>query len=119
MIIIMLMLILFLVAGSGMAYLSKDNLGLVTMRFGLYTFSDIPLFYVIIGSLLLGLGLAYLIYFVNSVIVSVSVHKKDKEIKQGNSDIVDLTKRIHQLELENEKLKNKSTIVEPQDKNAL
>ena len=47
------------------------------------------------------------------------MHGKDNKIKQGKDEIVDLTKQIHQLELENERLKNNSTVIEPQDKNAL
>lgn len=47
------------------------------------------------------------------------MHGKDNKIKQGKSDIVGLTKQIHQLELENERLKNNSTVIELQDKNAL
>jgi len=80
---------------------------------------DIPLFYIIIGSLLVGLGLSYLYALIRSISTGFTMRKKDKKIKETRSEIVDLTKRIHQLELENEKLKNKSTIVEPQDKNAL
>lgn len=115
----MVKLILLLVVGSAMAYLSQNNLLLVPLHLGTYTFSDVPLFYVIIGSLLTGLGLAFLIYLVNSIFTAISMHGKDAAIKQGKSDIVSLTKRIHQLELENERLKNNSTAIEPQDKNAL
>ncbi len=115
----MLILILFIVIGAVMAYLAQSNLMLVTLHLGTYVFSSIPLFYVIIGSLLTGLGLAYLIFIVNSIIAVYSAHRKDKTIKQGKSDIVDLTKRIHQLELENERLKNNTTAAEPQDTNAL
>jgi uncharacterized membrane protein len=112
-------LILLLVVGAVMAYLAQNNLMLVPLHFGTYAFSDIPLFYIIIGSLLTGLGLAYLIYLVNSIFTAFSMHRKDTAIKHGKSDIVDLTKRIHQLELENERLKNNSALAEPQDKNAL
>mgnify|MGYP001610331697 FL=1 len=115
----MFKLILLLVVGSAMAYLSQNNLMLVPLHLGTYTFSDIPLFYIIIGSLLTGLGLAYLIYIVHSIFTAISMHGKDNKIKQGKSDIVDLTKRIHQLELENERLKNNTTVIEPQDNNAL
>lgn len=115
----MLMLILFLVVGLIMVYLAQNNLTLVTLHLGPYVFSDIPLFYVIIGSLLMGLGLAYLIYLVNSIFTALAMRGKDNKIKQTKSEIVDLTKQIHQLELENERLKNNSTVVEPQDKNAL
>lgn len=115
----MLTLILFLVVGGVMVYLAQNNLMLITLNLGTYVFSGIPLFYIIIGSLLTGLGLAYLIYLVNSIFTAFTMRGKDIKIKKGKSENVDLTKRIHQLELENERLKNNSTIVEPRDKNAL
>ena len=115
----MLTLILLLIIGGIMAYLSQNNFTLVTLHLGTYEFSGIPLFYIIIGSLLTGLGLAYLISIFNSILTAFTMHGKDNKIKQGKSENVDLTKKIHQLELENERLKNNSTVVEPQDKNAL
>ncbi len=102
-----------------MVYLSQNNFIPVPLHLGPYTYTDIPLIYIIIGSLLTGLGLAFLIYLVNSIFTAISMRGKDTAIKQGKSDIVDLTKRIHQLELENERLKNNSTVIEPQDNNAL
>ncbi len=115
----MLILIIFLLAASVLVYLAQNNLTHVTLHLGATVFSGIPLFYIIMGSLVTGLGLAYLIYLINSVITAFAMHGKDNKIKQGKSDIADLTKRIHQLELENEKLKNRSTIIQPQDDNAL
>lgn len=102
-----------------MVYLAQNNLTQVTLRLGSYAFSGIPLFYIIVGSLLSGLVLAYLPYLVNSIFTAITMSGKDKKIKQTKNEVVDLTKRIHQLELENERLKNNSTIIEPQDKNAL
>lgn len=102
-----------------MVYLAQNNLAIVSLHLGTYEFTGIPLFYIIIGSLLVGLGVAFLFQFVHSIINAISMRGKDNTIKQGNSDIVGLTKRIHQLEIENEKLKNNSTVREPQDKNAL
>jgi lipopolysaccharide assembly protein A len=115
----MFILIFLLVVGALMVYLAQNNLTAVSLHLGSYIFSDIPLFYIIIGSLLVGLGLAYLMSLVNSIFTAFTMHGKDNKIKQGKSDIVDLTKRIHQLELENERLKNNSTVTEPQDTNAL
>ena len=115
----MLILILLLVVGGAMAYLSQNNLEPATLHVGTYAFSGVPLFYIIVGSLLTGLVLAYLIYFVNSIFTALTMRGKDKKIKQEASEIVDLTKQVHQLELANERLKNNSTSVEPQDKNAL
>ncbi len=115
----MLILILLLLVGGVMVYLAQNNLMVVTLYLGTYAFPNIPLFYIIIGSLLTGLVLAYLIYLVNSIFTALTIHSKDTKIKQKDGEIVDLTKQIHQLELENERLKNNSTVHEPQDKNAL
>ena len=115
----MAILILLLIVGAVMVYLAQNNLQLVTLHLGPYVFSGIPLFYVIVGSLVTGLFIAFLIYVVDSVFTAITIRRKDKKIKETKSDVVELTKQIHQLELENERLKNNSTLLEPQDKNAL
>lgn len=102
-----------------MAYLAQNNLMLVSLNVGPYVYSDIPLFYIIVGSMLIGLCLAYFIYVINSIFVAMKLHKRDSKIKESSTEILELTKRVHQLELENEKLKNNSLDKEPSDKNAL
>lgn len=114
----MLILILLLVVGAILVYISKFNFIPVSINLGLYTFSDIPLFYVIIGSLVLGLVLSYVVYLVHSISTSFAFRGKNKEIKKNKDEVLELTKRVHQLELENEKIKNGSDS-EPTDKNAL
>lgn len=114
----MLTLILLLVIGSVLVYISKFNFVPVTLNLGIYVFSNIPLFYVIIGSLLIGLVLSYLVYLVRAISTSLTIHGKNKEIKNDKDEILELTKRIHQLELENEKLSQLSGN-EPEDQNAL
>jgi predicted RND superfamily exporter protein len=106
----MLILILFLVVGGVMVYLAQNNLMQVTLHVGAYAFTGIPLFYVIVGSLLIGLGLAYVIQLVNSVFTTLSMFGKDHAIKRSKGEIAELTKRIRQLELENERLKHSSDI---------
>lgn len=114
----MLILILLLVVGSILVYISKFNFTPVSVNLGLYTFSNIPLFYVIVASLLFGLVLSYLIYLVHSISTSFTLRGKDKEIKKDKNAVLELTKRVHQLELENEKIRNGSDS-EPTDQNAL
>jgi len=114
----MLVLILLLVVGSGLVYISRYNFTPVTLNLGVYTLSDIPLFYVIVGSLVIGLLLSYLVYMVNSILTTFKLRGKDKEIKKQKGEVLELTKRVHQLELENEKLKHEPS-VEPEDTNAL
>lgn len=102
----MLTLILFLVIGSALVYVSKYNFTSVNLNLGVYTLSDIPLFYVIIGSFGIGLILSYLVYLVRAISTSFTLHGKNKEIKKDQDEILELTRQVHQLELENEKLKN-------------
>jgi uncharacterized integral membrane protein len=114
----MLTLILLLVVGSALVYISKFNFTLVSVNLGFYAFSNIPLFYVIVGSLLVGLVLSYLVYLVHAISTSFTIRGKDNEIKKNKDEVLELTKRVHQLELENEKLGHGES-VKPEDPNAL
>lgn len=114
----MFILILFLIVGSTLVYISKFNFMPVSVNLGMYVFNDIPLFYVIVGSLLIGLILSYVLYLVHVVSTSFKLSGKNREIKKDKDEVLELTKRVHQLELENEKLKH-SKNVEPEDQNAL
>lgn len=114
----MLILLLLLVVGSMLAYISQHNLMPVTVNLGTYILTDIPLFYVIVGSVSAGLVLSYVIYFVHDISTSLKLRGKSQEIKKKKDEVLELTKRVHQLELENEKLKHSSK-VEPKDNNAL
>ncbi len=84
----------------------------------MYIIPNIPLFYVIITSVLFGLVLSYLFNLVASISTSFVLRSKNNEIKQEKAEVLELTKRIHQLELEHEKQKN-GALVEVADPNAL
>jgi uncharacterized integral membrane protein len=114
----MLALILLLIVGSGLVYISKFNFMLVSVNLGMFVVSEIPLFYVIVGSLVIGLVLSYIIYLGQAISTSLAMRSKNKEIKKNREEVLELAKRIHQLELENERIKNGSP-VEPTDPNAL
>lgn len=114
----MLVLILLLVVGSILVYISQFNFMLVSVNLGLYTFSGVPLFYVIVASVVIGLVLSYVIYLVREISTSFAMRGKDNEIKENKDEALELTKRVHQLELENEKLKH-SPDEKLQDPNAL
>lgn len=104
----MLILILFLVVGSLLAYLSQFNFAPVSVNLGFYVFSEIPLFYVMIGSLVTGLVLAYAMHLIYAISNSMKLRGKSKEIEKNKDEVLQLTKRVHQLELANEKLKHNS-----------
>jgi len=78
----MLVLILFLVVGAVLVYISQYNFTPVSVNLGIYVISDIPLFYVIVGSLVTGLVLSYMVSLVRAVSNSFTMRGKDKEIKK-------------------------------------
>lgn len=114
----MLVLILLLVVGSMLVYISKFNFGLVSVNLGFYTINDIPLFYVIVASVVFGLILSCFVYLFHLISTSFTIRSKDNEIKKNKDEVLDLTKQVHQLELENEKIKH-DPAVDPTEKNAL
>jgi hypothetical protein len=94
-----------LIFGTVLAYISKSNLQPVDIKLGTYFVNGIPLFYVIVGSFLIGLMLSYIFLLIAKITNSLSLNVKSREIKSGKSEIVGLTNKVHELQLENEKLK--------------
>lgn len=104
----MFVLVLLLVFGSVFAYLAVHNTEAVTLVFGQYTLPNIPLFYVMIGSMLIGVFLAYVVYLIHTISAAMAIHGRDKKIKDAETQVAELTKEIHKLELENAKLRKDS-----------
>lgn len=100
-----------------MAFFAQYNLTPVSLNLGYAVFNDIPLFYVVVGAMLIGLGIGYLSYLIHSLSTAFTIHGKDHALKQAKEEVAELTKRVHQLELENGKLKKTSKI--PFDDKAL
>lgn len=101
----MISLIFLLIAGSVLAYISQQNLERVSLIVGPYMLTNIPLFYVIVGSVIAGLALAYLLNLAPSIMTWFELRGKEKTIKSKKNEVNDLTKRVRELELENVKLR--------------
>src|SRR3989344_6666267 len=114
----MLVIILSLIVGTLLVYISRYNFQPVSVNLGFTVFSGIPLFYIIVGSLLIGMVLSYLVSVIKSISTSFVLHGKNVEIKKNKGEVLELTKRVHQLEIKNEKL-GKESGIEPDDRNAL
>jgi putative membrane protein len=112
----MLIIIFSIIFAASVAYLAQFNLQPVSLSLGYYTFQNIPLFYVVIGALLAGLVLSYLLHLIDAVFTAITLNKKDKKIKHSRETVLELTKRVHQLELENERLKKDSSPTPDEDK---
>ncbi len=104
----MLSLIFLLVVGAGITFVSLQNTAVVSLTFLNYTFPNLPIHFVIIGSIVVGVVLAYLISFINSISTFMLIRTQHKKIGEERKEVAELTKRVHQLELENVGLKTEN-----------
>ena len=72
-----------------------------------YTIPDVPVFLLVLISLLIGLFLAWLMHIISDVSSKMTIKEHKKELKELNNKIAEVTKEVHKLELENTKYKSK------------
>lgn len=101
-------IILAVFVGLGISYFATQNTSLISLYFGPYVIPNISLYLVVIGAVLLGLLLAWIFSLVNSFSSKITLHGKENKIKQEERTIAELTKQIHQLEIENTRLKERT-----------
>ncbi len=103
-----LKLLILLLFGSGIAFLSLQNTTPVTVVLLSYTSPTVSLNYVIIGSILLGVLLAYGFHLIQSISTSFILRNKNKQLRQKDTQITELTKEVHQLDRENASIKKET-----------
>ena len=86
---------------------SIQNTDGVTLVLANTTWPDIPLYVIALGSLLLGLMIAWGFNIIQSISSSLTIHEKDAKVKDLKKQVAQMTKEIHQLELKNAKLETK------------
>lgn len=97
----MLALLLLVVFGLGMAFFATQNVLGTTITIAGNTFTGIPLYVVVIGSLLLGIFVSWLISMINAISSTLTIHGKDTALHVRDEQIAELKEKIHQLELDN------------------
>jgi uncharacterized integral membrane protein len=110
-------LVIIVISSIIFSYFATLNTKGVDLALGYTTLSDVPMYLVVLASLLIGLLFAGLINAINSFFTGLSINAKNKKIAESKDTIGELTKKIHQLEIENTELKNQHGTVE--DPNAL
>ena len=101
-------LIIAVIAGIGISYFATQNPTTVSITLASYHFVNIPLFTIVAGSLLFGLLVAWIISLFGSLGNAFLFRKQNNRIEKDNQIIHDLENKIHNLELENARLKEKS-----------
>ncbi len=104
----MFSLIVLVVFGIGVAFFATQNTQLISITLANYPLDGVPLYVIVLGSLLLGFVVSWITNLIDVISSALKIHGKESTIKDANKQISELTKRVHQLELENERLKAES-----------
>jgi len=104
----MIALVFIVIVGIIFAYFATLNTVLVSLNLGFYYLSSIPLYLVVLIPLAIGMIIGSFIYLAKSFSSGLTISGKEHNLKDARKEINELTKRIHQLELENTKLKAES-----------
>jgi len=103
----MLVLFVAVISGAAIAYFGMQNISPVTIRLNEeFVWNDVPLYLVIVGSLFVGLFMAWILYFARSVSSTLTIYGKDRAMKKAKHTVADLEQRVHELEAENARLKD-------------
>jgi uncharacterized integral membrane protein len=115
----MLALIFTVLFSLVVAYFATQNTSYLILHFGYYTWAGIPIYVVVLGSLLVGLLFAWLFHLLSSISSSIRLNKKEHALKDSKDINLELRKKVHQLELENAKLTVKEKNKDQTDDNSL
>jgi lipopolysaccharide assembly protein A len=98
-------LIIFGIVAILFAVFATQNTESVTVWFFEYNVPYVPVYMLVLSSVFFGLILSWIITFVQSVSAGMTIRGKENKIRATEKEVADLTRRVHQLELENTRLK--------------
>ncbi|HSX40531.1 MAG TPA: lipopolysaccharide assembly protein LapA domain-containing protein [Candidatus Saccharimonadales bacterium] len=104
----MLMLLVIAITGLGFAYLATQNNMWVTVNLTQYTQFHMPLWTVVLGALLIGFFISWVLSLIDSISNSVALHQRENKIRATSREVGTLEDRVHDLEVENAKLKGEN-----------
>lgn len=100
----MLAVIFTVLFSALVAYFATQNTGIISLQFASHAWTGIPIYIIVLTSLLAGLLFAWIFHLLNAISSSFAIRGKNKAIKEGKNENLELTKKVHQLEIENTKL---------------
>ena len=103
----MLNIILILVLGLFTAFFAVQNSAITTVNIANYSFERVPLYLVIILSLILGFLISWLLSIADFISSWFMIFGKDRKINDDKIIISDLKNKIHELEIESVQLKER------------
>ena len=106
-------LILMVIFGVWFAWLATQNTVGTTLRIGSYELTNIPLYLIALGSLLLGLLISWIINTLDWISSALTIKSKEGRIAQTEREIDNLQTQIRSLELENARLRGENKEYSP------
>ena len=101
-------LIITLLFGLLIALFAPQNSEPIVLTFLNYRLPEMPTYIVVVVALLVGLLFSWIISLINNVATGFTIRGKESKIKNSKKENTDLVKRVHQLELENAHLVEKT-----------
>jgi uncharacterized integral membrane protein len=101
----MLALLVAVLFGLAIGYFATQNTTPVTIRLAEYALEEIPLYFVVVGSLLIGLFIAWILYIAQFLSAKLTIYGRDQVVRKTRRTVADLEHRVRELEVENERLK--------------
>ena len=98
-------LLVAVISAIAIAYFGMQNISPVTIRLNEYVWDDVPMYLVIVGSLFVGLFIAWILYFAGSASSTLTIFGKDRAMKKTKHTVADLEQRVRELEAETTRLK--------------
>jgi uncharacterized integral membrane protein len=101
----MLALLIAVIFGAAVGYFATQNTTPVTIHLADYALEDVPLYLVVVGSLLIGLFVAWILYLARSVSSTLAIRGKNTEVRRARETASELEERVRDLEVENSRLR--------------
>ena len=85
---------------------SLQNTTPVSLIFGQFAIPQIPIYVIILGSLLIGVLIAWLFNLIDALSAFLILRKKESTIRELKKTTSELIRRVHHLELDTDKKKS-------------
>jgi len=101
----MLALILAAILGAATVYFSMQNQTLVSVQLGNYFWANVPLYFVSLVSLLVGISIAWLVSTVGEIGSTLTLWGKESEVNALKNYVKQLQVKLRDYSIENAKLR--------------
>lgn len=104
----MYILVIAVILGIFFAFFAGQNTHGVDIQLYAYQLVNIPLYLIVLGSLLLGILISYLFNLVEGLSSAWRLRSSENRLKATQQNVDSLNRHIQELELENARLKGKN-----------